>query len=452
MTVANVKTTAGWLPLQKVGPQGPPGYDTAPIGSAIYWTGTDGTVPTEWALANGQRLTRALFPDAYAYAKVQADAGNPLWTYRVSDETFTVPNFADKFIYGKGSKGLGAGGGEEQHTLILAELASHGHTGATTDGATPDHLHGAPTINGNYIFPSSSYTVPVRDGASWSDATGPTGSFPRLGMTNAGISQLSGFHAHTASATGAADRSLAHGHNLTVGNQGGDASHNNMPPYVVSAIIVKVRGVSVAYGAIIGPSGPQGVVGPAGPTGPTGVQGVRGPAGTPQRVTVLPSGPLDGDEIVFVADAANGVLWHLRCNAASASPYKWEFVGGAPLFSEVAASQSVSVSAYSDLTTPGPAVTLPLSGDYIVAHGARMYSDQNNGEAWMSYAVGATAASDVDGINHYNPSAVYAMAEAMERRRNSQTGVTLTAKYRRGAAGAASFEKRWMRATPVRVG
>src|SRR4051812_22380129 len=58
----------------------------------------------------------------------------------------------------------------------------------------------------------------------------------------------------------------------------------------------------------------------------------------PARVTSLPVSPVDGQEVYYVADATNGVLWHLRYNAASASAYKWEFVGGSPLESSSASN------------------------------------------------------------------------------------------------------------------
>jgi hypothetical protein len=49
-----------------------------------------------------------------------------------------------------------------------------------------------------------------------------------------------------------------------------------MPPYVVMAWIVKVKGVTVSGGALVGPAGPAGPVGPAGPQGIVGPQGAAG--------------------------------------------------------------------------------------------------------------------------------------------------------------------------------
>lgn len=197
MSVTRVKTSAGWVDLTKVGPTG---YDTAPIGGVIFWTGTDGSVSDEWGIADGRRLTRSSFPDAYDFAVQQEAAGNPLWTSRSSDETFTVPNFADKFIYGKGAKALGASGGAEQHTLVLGE--------------TPNHVHAAP------VGPRGLNVVGSGGGANgylWHD-TAP----------------------------------------YYTDSRGSDQPHNNMPPYVVACYIVKLRGVSTANGVIQGPQGAPG--------------------------------------------------------------------------------------------------------------------------------------------------------------------------------------------------
>ena len=297
MTQTHVKATAGWQALQIVGPkgdQGATGYDTSPIGSAIYYTGTDGTIPADWVLADGRRLTRALHPDAYTFAQAQADAGNPLWTYRTSDETFTVPNFTDKFIYGKGAKALGASAGAETHALSTSELAAHNH--GVTDpthahsagytGASDRSLYHGVNVAANYVMPWPRH-FPYTGGADFQAATGPTGSFPRVGYASgASLGQSPGDHSHSADATtpdhlhgpptinGAAT-------GISVNNNGSGTAHNNMPPYVVAAIIVKVRGVTVSGGVITGPTGPQGAQGLKGDTGAPGPVGPPGPAGPP---------------------------------------------------------------------------------------------------------------------------------------------------------------------------
>jgi hypothetical protein len=58
-------------------------------------------------------------------------------------------------------------------------------------------------------------------------------------------------------------------------------------------------------------------------------------------VATLPASPNDGQEVYFLADPTNHVVWHLRYNAGSSDPtYKWEFVGGPA----VTASDATSVN------------------------------------------------------------------------------------------------------------
>jgi hypothetical protein len=82
--------------------------------------------------------------------------------------------------------------------------------------------------------------------------------------------------------------------------------------------------------------------------------------------TVLPASPTDGQEYFYVANAANGVVWHLRYRAASASPYKWEYVGGSALVSSPASGSITTQTPGWVALTAGPTITLPLAGQYLV--------------------------------------------------------------------------------------
>lgn len=92
------------------------------------------------------------------------------------------------------------------------------------------------------------------------------------------------------------------------------------------------------------------------------------------HVTALPGSPYDGQIVHFTADATNGVIWTFRYRAASSSPYKWEFVGGPPLFQEVSAQGSLAYNAAANQLTlsgssTGPTITLPTlpsGGDFDV--------------------------------------------------------------------------------------
>lgn len=178
---------------------------------------------------------------------------------------------------------------------------------------------------------------------------------------------------------------------------------------------------------------------------------------TPQVVSSLPSGtgiPFDGQEIYFLADAANGVLWRLRYRSASSSVYKWEAVGSPPpLLAEITAAEQQGTVAYADLTTVGPSVTLPLAGDYEVAIEAHAYGTLDAQALSMSYSIGATGAVDADrALMEVNGNTARTEFMRRRRRKNALTAVTLTMKYATVGGGTSTFHSRSIRATPFRVG
>lgn len=187
---------------------------------------------------------------------------------------------------------------------------------------------------------------------------------------------------------------------------------------------------------------------------------VMGAIGRP-RVTALTAGqqgipsPIpDGFEVVYVADATNGILWTLKYNAGSASAYKWEVIGGSDLFALVASASTTTSATYADLAAgAGPDVTVPLAGDYDVQIGASVGNNAVGQEAFMSYAIGGTAASDVDMVQYF-PAETSSKRHSVagQRRKTAIAAATLLrAKYRVGG-GTGMWQDRWMRVRPVRVG
>jgi hypothetical protein len=156
--------------------------------------------------------------------------------------------------------------------------------------------------------------------------------------------------------------------------------------------------------------------------------------------------PEDGDEAYVEVDATNGIMWHFRYVAAEPT-YKWRFLGGPPLYSEVTTSESTSSTTYTNLTTVGPSVSLPMEGDYMIEHGNHGGGGAGgDGGAFHSYQIGATAASDSDactiGLTEYRV--------RRTRRKQGLGAVTVTSKYRT-AGGTYSFSNRELHAIPIRV-
>lgn len=174
-----------------------------------------------------------------------------------------------------------------------------------------------------------------------------------------------------------------------------------------------------------------------------------------QYVTSLPSSPVDGQEIFYIANSANGIIWHLRYKSTSGY---WEFLGGSPLYAEVTTSESTVSTGWTNLATIGPTISVPLAGDYMISHGALITGPLAT--AWfgaMSYAVGGTAAADADAVWIYTTESDYTQRDkASVSREKRKTGIAasaaITAKYRGGAGGyTTTYENRWIAIIPIRV-
>jgi hypothetical protein len=171
-------------------------------------------------------------------------------------------------------------------------------------------------------------------------------------------------------------------------------------------------------------------------------------------VSALPGSPVDGQMIYYqnAAMAALGIVWQLRYRAGASGSYKWEFVGGPPITAAVATQESTTNAAYVALTTAGPAITLPLAGDYDVTLNARAFNITNACGGFMSYddAAAAVDANALEGFNQSSPSVAHGFK--LNRRTGMAAGQVLTCKYRRNVGGEAVFSDRRISATPVRVG
>lgn len=192
---------------------GPTGYNTAPLGTIQTFAGR--TIPADYVLANGQSLLRGDYPDAWTFAQAEIAAGNPDWTAGNGTTTFTVPNYADRFLLATGTRAQGDKGGAATITLTghQSGIRAHSHTVHTITGAT--RFGGDEPAQG--------------DGASSGTRSDPSTS--------------------------------------SVAEAAALDAHDNMPPYVAIAFIVKVRGATANANVIQGATGAQGPQGIQGPNG-----------------------------------------------------------------------------------------------------------------------------------------------------------------------------------------
>jgi microcystin-dependent protein len=258
-------------PQGATGAQGPTGADgKAMDGSAIGTVSTFSgkTLPYGFVIADGATYAQGTYPQGYAFAQQEVAAGNTLWTVNATNATFTVPDLRDKFLMSSASIAWATKAGETTHVLAKGEMPVHNHGGATgggTSGAmdrSPSHQHSIDIANG-----------------------GAAGSW----LSGWGAGNPGGY------ATGAAGVDHLHGiPALSIGNDGSGTAHNNMPPYCVIAMIVKVAGITVdPTSAVI--------------QGPPGVRGsiwyMYTGTGTPPAGTFI--GELDGDFCIRQVDGEN---------------------------------------------------------------------------------------------------------------------------------------------------
>jgi microcystin-dependent protein len=327
------------------GIQGPMGtvYDSDQIGTVKAFSGK--TIPTNWVLADGRSLIRADYPELFAVIGT---------TYGAVDGThFNLPDLKSKFMYGAAQTDLsdmGQTGGEATHVLTKSELAAHDHGGATggamtgaADRSLAFYSGAADRALGTSSAGSHSHqTDSLTNFATTTGATAQLGSGGTARYLTQGVelwTEPAGAHTHTVTDHLHYCAGVDHLHSipaLSIGTEGGGAAHNNLPPYIRIAQIIKITGAQIdTAGALVGPQGPkgadstvpgpqgpQGIQGPTGPTGPQGADStVPGPQG-PQGNTG-PQGPAGADSTVPGPQGPQGVQ--------GTPGEKWFTGAGAPL-------------------------------------------------------------------------------------------------------------------------
>lgn len=161
-----------------------------------------------------------------------------------------------------------------------------------------------------------------------------------------------------------------------------------------------------------------------------------------------PASPSDGDIWIATGVDANGTRWQFQYNAGSASAYKWEFIGGSALGSDVHTSETnTTLSTWVDLATNGPIVTTARAGEYNVSYGAEMWQ---NAAGTIQVGLSITGAAPSDVSQNSTQITAGGMPNSKSTRLTTVAGDTIRVRYWNGA-GTGRWQERWLRVVPVRI-
>lgn len=182
----------------------------------------------------------------------------------------------------------------------------------------------------------------------------------------------------------------------------------------------------------------------------------------PPFVSSLPSSAADGQEIYYQSTTAGtgggtsdsmatvGAAWLLRYRAASSSNYKWEVIGGPPIFVSGSGTTTSSTTAWG---ATGPQITTPLAGDYQVEHVSGVFNSTAADYCWTSISIGGstaasnsnTALSHVYGTNKWSPLVRTVKITSVG------TGVVVQMVHQ-VSSGTGNWDYRSLVLTPIRLG
>lgn len=171
-------------------------------------------------------------------------------------------------------------------------------------------------------------------------------------------------------------------------------------------------------------------------------------------VTALPGSPRFLDRCSFYADKTNGVIWDLVYDGEGEFP--WKKVGGPPMLAQSNETRELNnQTTYASLPTDPLNVKVPLKGDYDISiEAAQVLPATLNAQGLISYAIGATVASDNWAGTANNVAANGFGCDIFKKTR--QLGVAKSAEVIEKGRTVGNYIVKWARrrlyVDPIRVG
>lgn len=196
-------------------------YDTQwssvpPVGTILMWAGASDAVPSGYLLCDGAAVSRTEYAALFSTLGTAFGVGD-------GSTTFSLPDLRARFVFGANSTYTrGETGGEVNHTLTASEMPVHSHS--CSDGGS--HTHTMESGGEHTHSSGASGTISVSKG----DGTSGTSTVGKGGTADTGSA---GLHTH--------ELGTASDHTHSIGNVGGGNAHNNMPPYIALAYIIRAR-------------------------------------------------------------------------------------------------------------------------------------------------------------------------------------------------------------------